>query len=149
MTSSESKILAMAALVLRIVLGMIFVYAAVIKLKDPWALFAMSIDSYGLLPLGWVEFVARTLPWFELVLGVALCAGIFRRITTAAATALLAVFFSLMLRAHFKGMEINCGCFGPGEVISWKTMLRDGSMVAGSIFVTVMAFLRPGRAAHV
>jgi uncharacterized membrane protein YphA (DoxX/SURF4 family) len=139
----------MAALVLRVLLGVIFVYAAYSKLKDPWALFAMSIDSYGILPLRWVEFVARTLPWFELLLGVLLIAGIFRRVTTVATSLLLLTFFSLMLRAHFKGMEINCGCFGPGEVISWKTMLRDGSMVAGSIFVTAMAFLRRGRMANV
>ena len=53
------------ALVLRIVLGAIFVYAAWTKLKDPWALFAMAIDSYQVLPLRAVEWVARTLPWLE------------------------------------------------------------------------------------
>jgi len=109
----------------------------------------MAIDSYQLLPLRWVEFVAKTLPWFELVLGLVLLSGFFRRTATVASSVLLAVFFSLILRAHFKGMEINCGCFGPGEVISWKTMLRDGSMVAGSIFITVMAFLRRARSANV
>jgi len=149
MTSSKSKILSRIALVLRIALGIIFVYAAYTKLKDPWALFAMAIDSYQLLPLRWVEFVAKTLPWFELVLGLVLLSGFFRRTATVASSVLLAVFFSLILRAHFKGMEINCGCFGPGEVISWKTMLRDGSMVAGSIFITVMAFLRRARSANV
>ena len=149
MTSSKSKILSRIALVLRIALGIIFVYAAYTKLKDPWALFAMAIDSYQLLPLRWVEFVAKTLPWFELVLGLVLLSGFFRRTATVASSVLLAVFFSLILRAHFKGMEINCGCFGPGEVISWKTMLRDGSMVAGSIFITVMAFLRRPRSANV
>ena len=149
MISSKSRVLSRIALVLRVALGVIFVYAAYSKLKDPWALFAMAIDSYRILSLRWVEFVARTLPWFELVLGLVLIAGVFRRIATVVSSALLLVFFSLILRAHFKGMEINCGCFGPGEVISWKTMLRDGSMVAGSIFVTVMAFLGRARSAHV
>lgn len=149
MTSSKSKVLARIALVVRIALGIIFVYAAYIKLRDPWALFAMAIDSYGILPLRWVEFVAKTLPWFELVLGLALIAGVVRRLTTVLTSLLLLVFFGLILRAHFKGMEINCGCFGPGEVISWKTMLRDGSMVAGAIFVTIVAFLRRGRTANV
>ena len=50
------------------------------------------------------------------------------------------VFFALMVRAYAKGMEINCGCFGPGEVISWKTLLRDGSMLAGSLLLTWTAF---------
>ena len=42
---SQSKILRPVALLLRIALGGIFVYAAWSKLKDPWALFAMAIDN--------------------------------------------------------------------------------------------------------
>lgn len=141
MTSSRSKILRIAALVVRIVLGAIFVYAAYLKLKDPWALFAMNIDSYQVLPLWAVRLTARTLPWAEMAIGILLITGFFRRVSTSAATLLLLVFFTLIVRAYAKGMEINCGCFGPGETISWKTMLRDGSMVAGGIFVTVMSWI--------
>jgi len=54
---------------------------------------------------------------------------------------MLAVFFSLMVRAYAKGMQINCGCFGPGEVISWKTLLRDGSMLAAALALTWMSFV--------
>ena len=46
-----------AALVLRVVLGAIFVYAAWAKLRLPWQLFAMSIDSYQLLPPAMVAVV--------------------------------------------------------------------------------------------
>ena len=53
---------------------------------------------------------------------------------------LLLVFFSLMVRAFAGGKEINCGCFGPNELISWKTLVRDGSMLAVSLFLTAMAF---------
>ena len=141
MTYSRSKILRTAALVLRVVLGAIFIYAAYLKLKDPWALFAMNIDSYQLLPLWAVRLVARTLPWAELALGVLLIVGKFRRTSTTIVALLLAVFFTLIIRAYAKGMEINCGCFGPGETISWKTMLRDGSMLAGAIFAAVMSYL--------
>ena len=55
---------------------------------------------------------------------------------------MLLVFFGLMVRAHLKGMEINCGCFGPGEAISWRTLLRDGAMVAGSLLLTAMTVAR-------
>lgn len=140
MTYSRSSILRATALVLRIALGGIFAYAAYVKLKDPWALFAMNIESYKVLPLWAVELAARTLPWAELLLGLLLIVGILRRISTTCASLLLAVFFTLIIRAYAKGMEINCGCFGPGEAISWKTMLRDGSLLAGSLFVTVMSF---------
>jgi len=63
--TSPSKTLRAVTLVLRIALGVVFVYAAWTKLRMPWELFAMSIDSYQVLPLKVVELVARTLPWFE------------------------------------------------------------------------------------
>ena len=135
------------ALVLRIVLGAIFVYAAWTKLKDPWALFAMAIDSYQVLPLRAVEWVARTLPWLELLIGVLLIAGRWMRTSASVASLLLLVFFSLMIRAYAKGMEINCGCFGPGESISWITLLRDGSMLAGSLLLTAITMVRRARSA--
>src|SRR3954454_666558 len=142
---SQNKTLRWVAFWLRVALGVIFVYAAWVKLRLPWELFAMSIDSYKLLPTPLVEILARTLPWFELVLGLVLIAGRWLRVTSTVTSLLLLVFFSLIVRAALKGQEISCGCFGPGETISWKTMLRDGSMLAGSLFLTAMAFLRPRR----
>jgi putative oxidoreductase len=142
---TSNKTLRWVTFVLRVVLGGIFVYAAWVKLRLPWQLFAMSIDSYQLLPASIVELLARTLPWFELLLGLVLMTGKWLRITSGVTSLLLLVFFSLIVRAALKGQEISCGCFGPGETISWKTMLRDGSMLAGSLFVTAMAFFRPGR----
>jgi len=125
------------ASILRIALGVIFVYAAWIKLREPWAMFAIAIDSYQILPAWAVELVARALPWFELLLGGLLIAGVWRRVSGAAASLLLAVFFSLMVRAMAKGMQIDCGCFGPGERLSWMTLLRDGALLASSLFVTL------------
>jgi len=138
--TSPSKTLRAVTLVLRIALGAIFAYAAWTKLRTPWELFAMSIDSYQVLPLKLVELVARTLPWFELALGLLLIAGYWLRSAATATALLLAFFFSLMVRAYATGMEINCGCFGTGDPISWKTLLRDGSMMAAAIALAVLAF---------
>jgi len=146
MTSPDRTFRAVA-LALRVALGVIFVYAAWTKLRTPWELFAMAIDSYRLLPLKAVELVARTLPWFELALGLLLIAGFWLRGAAMAVTLLLGVFFGLMVRAYAAGMEINCGCFGPGEIISWKTLLRDGSMLAGALALTAMSFLHRKRQA--
>ncbi|MGP8243928.1 MAG: MauE/DoxX family redox-associated membrane protein [Bryobacteraceae bacterium] len=142
MISSRSNTFRAAALLLRLLLGGIFIYAAWTKLHTPWELFAMSIDSYQILPLRAVEFVARTLPWFELAVGILLIAGIWLRGAAIATSLLLGVFFGLMVRAYATGQQINCGCFGPGELISWKTLLRDGSLLAASLALTWMAFAR-------
>ncbi len=130
----------------RILLGAVFLYAAATKLRQPYLLFAMAIQSYHLLPEGAVLFLARTLPWFELLVGVALVSGVLLRYVAATATALLAVFFGVMLRSYQQGSQINCGCFGLGEAISPKTLVRDGALLAISLALTLGAFLAARRA---
>jgi uncharacterized membrane protein YphA (DoxX/SURF4 family) len=136
-----------ALIVLRLIIGGIFVYAAWTKLQEPWQLFAMNIDSYRVLPLPMVEVVARTLPWFEAAIGLLVMAGIWLRISSTAVSLMLLVFFALMVRAYAKGMAIDCGCFGTGEPISWKTLLRDGTLLAAALTITWSSFMNRRRAA--
>jgi uncharacterized membrane protein YphA (DoxX/SURF4 family) len=134
-------------LVGRILLGAVFVYAAYTKLRVPWMLFAMSINSYGLLPVWALNVLARALPWLELLLGLLLMVGWKLRWVAACAAALLLVFFSAMVRAQSHGLAINCGCFGIGEQISAKTLVRDGFLVALAMGLALGAFVhhRPRR----
>lgn len=129
---------AKAILVLRLVIGVIFLYAVYTKLKESYLLFAMSIDSYQILPPDAILIVARTLPWVELAIGLWLLIG--WRITLAAlsATAILGAFFAIMAFTYGRGVAIDCGCFGLGEAMTWKTLLRDGTLVAAS---AVLAWL--------
>ena len=124
---------------LRLLLAAVFVYAAYTKLRQPWMLFAMSIDAYQILPQWAVLLLGHWLPWVELFIGLFLAAGIFLRYIAAGATGLLLVFFALMTRAFIAGMAIDCGCFGLGEAISAKTLLRDGLLVALSLALTLLA----------
>jgi len=142
MTFSRSKILPVAVVALRIVLGAIFIYAGYIKLRDPWQLFAASIMSYEIVPVSVAEIIAKAFPWFEIVVGVALLIGWRLLPPAAVTTALLLAFFNFMLwRAFLQGKEIDCGCFGPGEALTWKTLVRDGSMLAGALLVAWWALL--------
>ena len=129
-------------LVLRILLGAVFIYAAYTKLRQSWLLFALSIDSYQLLPEWAVYAVARTLPWFELALGVLLVAGVWLRYLAVVATAILALFFTVMLVSYFRGAGIDCGCFGVGEALSAKTLARDGALVAAALTLVALAWRR-------
>ena len=133
-------ILRRAILVLRLVLGAIFLYAAWTKLRQSYLIFAMSIDAYQLLPEWAVLAVARALPWFELLMGVLLLVGYKLRWSAVAASGLLAMFFAMMLRSYIKKEGIDCGCFGLGDAISPKTLVRDGSMLAAALALTVAAF---------
>ena len=138
----------------RLALAGIFLFAAYAKLKPqaamPWSgasirtslsMFAMQVDSYQLLPPQFVSPAAHFLPLFELFLGLWLLSGVWLRYSSLATTLLLGAFFAMMVRTYRMGLEINCGCFGPGERLGPKTLLRDGSLLALALTVTIGAFL--------
>ena len=132
----------------RIVLGLIFVYAAYTKLhyngawhlRDYYFIFAMGIDSYRMVPLGVVEWMAKILPWLELALGAMLIAGVAVRWAGLAITALLVVFMIALAHAALGGLEINCGCFGTGSVKPGRELILDGGLIALALGVTVAGF---------
>jgi putative oxidoreductase len=127
------------ALALRVLLGAVFIYAAYTKLRQSWLVFALSIDSYQLLP-DWAVFaLARTLPWLELALGVLLIAGVWLRYLSIAATAILGLFFTVMVLSYARGAGIDCGCFGVGEPLSAKTLARDGLLLGAALALVVLA----------
>jgi uncharacterized membrane protein YphA (DoxX/SURF4 family) len=140
MASSPSKPLRWTLVALRVILGAVFIYGGYLKLRAPWALFAMSIDNYHLVPFRFVEPLARTLPAAEAALGLWLITGFWQRISSTAVSLLLVVFFAAMVHAKLTGQQIDCGCFGPGDPISKWTFLRDGSLLAASLFVCWHAF---------
>ncbi len=131
-----------AALTLRVLLGAVFIYAAYTKLRQSWLLFALSIDSYQLLPEWAVFTLARTLPALELALGVLLVAGVWLRYLSVVAAAILALFFSVMIVSYFRGAGIDCGCFGVGEPLSLKTLVRDGVLLLAALTLVVLARAR-------
>src|ERR1700674_1335892 len=91
----------------RIVLGGVFIYAGYSKLHfdgrwhlgDYQFLFALAIDSYKMMPLWLVQWMARVLPWLEIVLGALLILGIAMRWVSSAMTALLLIFMIALTRA--------------------------------------------------
>ncbi len=139
----------------RIVLGGIFIAAGFVKLRPvvstmPWsaaslktslAMFAMQVDSYQMLSSWQANFVAHMLPFFELLIGVWLVSGAWLRIPSLLTTLMLGGFLTAMIRAYALGLEINCGCFGPGEKVGPMSFMRDGSFFVLSLAVTIGAFI--------
>ena len=140
MPSLRSRILSIAVLVLRIALGGSFVYAAYVKLSEPWQLFAANISAYEVVPMWTAKLLARSLPWFEGALGVLMMSGKLFRTASTITSMMLLGFIGLMAHAALAGKDINCGCFSSNEPISWRTFARDGSMLAVSLFLTLMAY---------
>ena len=134
----------------RIVLAAIFIYAGYAKItmgrspRPPLGValtfFEMQVDSYQILPVAASRFVAHTLPFVEIAIGVFLLAGWQLRIWVPLITVLIGGFFFSVLRAFILHLEINCGCFAKPEPLTGMTVLRDGLLFALAIVLTVFVF---------
>jgi uncharacterized membrane protein YphA (DoxX/SURF4 family) len=149
-TSPRTAAWPRALLVLgRVILGLVFLVAAYTKLHfngswhfgDYHFFFAMAIDSYNMLPLWAVEWMARFLPILEAVLGALLISGLGLRWAASITSALLLVFIGAMTRALILHIQIKCGCFGNDEPLTIWTLLRDSSLLVLALAVTTGAFL--------
>lgn len=95
---------------LRLVLGVVFLYASYDKILHPQA-FAQAVFNYQILPDAAVNLAALVLPWLELFLGLCLVAGLWLPGATVTSTGLLAVFIGALVFNQIRGLDIHCGCF--------------------------------------
>ena len=121
----------------QLALGAIFVAAAIPKIADPPS-FAHMIYNYKLLPGGLGNLAALWMPWVELLTGLALILGVWRRGSTLLVGLLLVVFIGAIAINLARGHAIDCGCFdvrdaGKTEAqrladMRW-VLLRDAGML--------------------
>jgi len=121
-------------LLVRLVLGGVFIYAAYYKIVDP-AQFAKSIWYYHLVLGQVINISALILPWLELLTGVALILGAYYRGAVLWVNILLLVFIAALASAAYRGISIDCGCFKAAAASSdsaMQTIYRDfGYLVLG------------------
>ncbi|MGC1485811.1 MAG: MauE/DoxX family redox-associated membrane protein [Candidatus Acidiferrum sp.] len=142
----------------RLVLGGIFIYAGYSKAFLPntnlWPFFilkfsismnisnfAAQVAAFKLLPAWGVQFVAHTLPFTEIILGLLLLIGWRLRIWAALLTLIMLGFFSVVLWAYLLHMDINCGCFAVPEPINLKKVLEDAALSGLAVIMTIFAFI--------
>src|SRR5437763_10478031 len=118
----------------RVVLGALFVWAAVTKLPD-MAAFAQDVANYRVFPAAFVPAVASDVVGIELVAGLALIVGVMERSAAALIAALLVAFTVFLSQALLRGIDLRCGCFGGDEPASWWTVVRDLLMLAAAVVV--------------
>lgn len=134
-----------AFVLLRITLGVVFVYASIEKLADPSA-FATSISAYKVLAGTSALVVATILPWVELLCGAGLLFGVYVKGSSTIALVLLLGFTAAVLSALVRGLDIACGCYtqdpSARHIGYWK--------VGENAVLLVVAFLvmRLSRSSH-
>jgi uncharacterized membrane protein YphA (DoxX/SURF4 family) len=123
-------------LILRLVVGGVFLYAGAIKIIDP-AAFAKDIGNYRMLPHEWVNLLALTLPWVEAVSGGLLMVGIWKRTNALLIGFLLIIFMAAIGQAIARDLNIECGCFGTkgGRRTGLVTMVQDIFLFVGTAWI--------------
>lgn len=124
-------------LAIRIVLGVVFIFAAVYKVSGP-ELFAKSIVNYKLLPIFLINILAITLPWIELCAGLLLIFGVAVKENSTILSGLLLIFIIAIAISLMRGLDIECGCFGTvdGAKVGVQKILENiGLLLAGLILI--------------
>ncbi len=99
----------------RSILGLTFIYASYPKIGAPAEL-AKILYGYGLFPGMLINLIAITLPFFELVSGVALVAGIYPRSASFIINSMLVLFMIALSINLIRGHEFDCGCFSSEQI---------------------------------
>lgn len=94
---------------LRLIIGLMFIYTAYNKLINPEE-FAKAIKNYDMLPYWIINIMAITLPYIELISGVLLILGIYKKGSSAVIGISLIIFITALITAYARGLNIDCGC---------------------------------------
>jgi putative oxidoreductase len=139
-------------LLLRLLGGGALVLAGVIKAGGNPHAFALSISSFKLVPDVFVAPLAYYLPWFEILVGLALVLGLWGRQAGLLAGLLYAGFTLGLASVLVRGLNADCGCFGGlfgAEEVGWPMILRNVILMSSSLAIAVFgegrfALLRDG-----
>jgi hypothetical protein len=123
----------------------LFIYSGVVKLLNPKS-FAVIIEAFGIIPENLIGAVALGLPLIEVMAGVSL--GLDLRGALTATTGLIILFMVILGYGMWMGLDIDCGCFGPGdpeaEAYSGlrSALYRDLLMMGGIFYLYFWRFKR-------
>lgn len=123
------------ALVIRGILAAVFVTAGIAKLGDPAGL-AAAMNRFEVISEALLPWLARYLPWFEIVTGAALLLPwLFRGAWWLLAT-FMVVATAMLAQAYFRGLSIDCGCWG-----AWWEMPLGWALVRNAVLLALLGLI--------
>ena len=133
--SIMNKINPYLILLIRCLLGLVFVYASYDKILDPGK-FARDIANYHIVPFGLENSIAIILPWLELLIGAGIILGIFLDGSVVLSGSFLILFIFMIFQAMMRGFNIECGCgLKEGEMVGWSKILENIVFLGASYIV--------------
>lgn len=118
------------------IIAVIFIFAGVEKIADPDT-FARSINNYNLFPDAVINLFAVFIPWIEVVSGILLLFGRFIKENAVIIETLLVIFTVLVIISVFRGLNIECGCFGTmsGSRVGWQKVAENTGLILLCLYI--------------
>jgi putative oxidoreductase len=135
---------------LAVLAGAVFVYAGVLKVRDPLQ-FANDVSNYDILPWSVGVWLAFYLPWLEILCGLAL---IFHRVFAGALAitgALIFIFIGATIWAKIQGIDVACGCFGTASsnlTLTWHLVINSSILAVLIVLWFTRKSLDPAAQMH-
>ena len=105
------------SLVVRLLLGAMWLYYSVPKLSQPSVNLA-SVQNFRLVSGGLATAFAYGQPYVELSLGLLLILGLGTRLIAVLSAALLLVYIGGIISLGARGIHVTCGCGGAGGQVA-------------------------------
>lgn len=120
---------------IRFLLALIFLIAAIEKLKSPEN-FALSIDAYGIFSNLIINVLTILIPWLELFVGFGLIFSYKLKANLTLYLILVISFTFLISYAVVIGLDIECGCFGESsEKVGLRKILENVLIILGLVIL--------------
>ena len=129
-----------------IAIGLVFLAAALGKIGD-LRTFALQVHNYRLAPIWSENLLAMTLPWIEVLAGLALVSGVRSRAGAVIVFVLMLMFTLAVGAAWARGLDFECGCFGKASAARIGAAKFFENI--GLTVLAMLATLRPRRADQV
>lgn len=121
------------------VLALVFARSAAHKIAE-FSFFSATLGDYRLLPALFVGPAAAVLIAVEAIAIALLIIPDARAMGAALAGGLLLLYAAAMAINLRRGrFRIDCGCGGPGQMISWALVARNLVLAAAAVFVSLHA----------
>ena len=128
---------AWGSVALRVVLGAWFLYSGGEKVfVSGLSEFTRAVANYRLVGPPWDAVIAYILPWLEIVAGVCLMLGFWRRGALLVIGGLVGIFTVGVGYAWSQGLNIACGCRGSAAAMNY-----GGKMVEFVAYFAVLILL--------
>jgi protein-disulfide isomerase len=137
-----------AGVVIRVVLGGLWIWASWAKLGDPHQ-FLRAVRAYDATPQWLTKGIGYGLPLVEICAGVLLILGLITRIAAIVSSFLLVVFLIGIVQAWARGLSNGCGCFSGGGLTRSPHYPLSVLLVLGMLVLAVYLIVWPLSAASI